>query len=614
MDHPDQGLPQPSNKTIVRQLILKYLPTVFASIMDPFWVLLNRHLCVLQPFEELRHGRAPFSVSLGVDYTSLPPQMVLWRALRGRHYLLAVVCTAGLFANVLTVALSGLFDEKSVSIRSPSMSTQPLLPFFENTRIGGDGYLSAQVAYQDHFYVAIGNLTHHIPLPPWLTSEYFFLPFDGNKQSGQTEDTYKAVTRGFGVDVTCEHALPANGLEFVITPGGFNLSMTHTTTDGRNVTCIPPTGYYESAWQKNVSLDSVEEGFGRAGLELVYNMDLLDFDKRNRTDMNTDQLKQDRDFCVSTYTIGWARATVNSTFVGEDGKVSVDPNTLELTVMTCRPKLQTALFEVTTDRKGHILAAEQRGDFDNDLSKYFRGKETELYTNITYFVRGREGLRWQYTNGARSSMMYLILAQSGLPAITDPTPPVPTFPATVSAVQALSRKVFTILLSLNTACLARAPTNANSSGQQISSATFTPKPRVFVNPVLFPIATTILCLYFAIAVLLYSRRPKRFLPRSPTTVASIIAYCFASHAFSGVTQSRGRDAGDEVEVRDHDTMFGYGKFIGTDGRCHVGIDRSPLVVRLEAATFRAPPSPAGWLGFLRGPGWSRRNRGNVRSS
>src|SRR4051794_23598373 len=150
MAHVDQGLPEPSNKIIVRQLILNFLPTAFASIIDPFWVLVNRHLCILEPFEELRRGRAPFSLSLGVKYTYLPPQLVFWRALRGRHYLLAIICAAGLFANVLTVALSGLFDEKLVAIGKPTLLTQPLLPFFKNTKIGGDGYLSAQVAYQDH--------------------------------------------------------------------------------------------------------------------------------------------------------------------------------------------------------------------------------------------------------------------------------------------------------------------------------------------------------------------------------------------------------------------------------------------------------------------------------
>jgi hypothetical protein len=115
------------------------------------------------------------------------------------------------------------------------------------------------------------------------------------------------------------------------------------------------------------------------------------------------------------------------------------------------------------------------------------------------------------------------------------------------------------------------------------------------------------------------------LPRSPTTIASIIGYCFASHAFSKATESKGqgtRDGdGDEenvdtggVRMRKHDTRFGYGKFIGTDGRCHVGIDRTPLVVRLESSTFHAPSSSAKRLGFLKGFRWGRRNRGNVRSS
>jgi hypothetical protein len=120
---------------------------------------------------------------------------------------------------------------------------------------------------------------------------------------------------------------------------------------------------------------------------------------------------------------------------------------------------------------------------------------------MTYFVRGSEGLRWQYTPDARSWMTYPILAQSGLHAITYPTPPVPAFSATASAVQALSQKVFIILFSLNAAAsLARPPTRIAASKY--------PARLSLLNPVLFPTATVILCLCFAIALLLYSRRPK----------------------------------------------------------------------------------------------------------
>ena len=41
--------------------------------------------------------------------------------------------------------------------------------------------------------------------------------------------------------------------------------------------------------------------------------------------------------------------------------------------------------------------------------------------------------------------------------------------------------------------------------------------------------------------------------------------------------------------------FEYSKFIGRDEKCHVEIDRVPLVVPLESAQFNSPSSLARWL-------------------
>jgi len=70
------GLPLPSKSPVVTNIVLNYILVVFATFLDPFWVLLNRLLCVLEPFEELREGNGTASESLDLKYTSLPPQLV----------------------------------------------------------------------------------------------------------------------------------------------------------------------------------------------------------------------------------------------------------------------------------------------------------------------------------------------------------------------------------------------------------------------------------------------------------------------------------------------------------------------------------------------------------
>jgi hypothetical protein len=97
------GLTLPSTNPIALSILQNYLPTAFATFLEPAWVILNQLLCLLQPFEELRRGNAKFSKSIGAKYTSLPPQLIVLRAVRSGHFILAVVGTITISTNLLAV-------------------------------------------------------------------------------------------------------------------------------------------------------------------------------------------------------------------------------------------------------------------------------------------------------------------------------------------------------------------------------------------------------------------------------------------------------------------------------------------------------------------------------
>lgn len=110
------GIRLPSRNPAVLSLVENYLPTVFATLLEPAWVLLNRMLCLLQPFDKLRRGNAEASASVKARYTSLPPQLVVWRAFRSGHILLAAVCVVALSTNILAVTLSAIIEERSTNL------------------------------------------------------------------------------------------------------------------------------------------------------------------------------------------------------------------------------------------------------------------------------------------------------------------------------------------------------------------------------------------------------------------------------------------------------------------------------------------------------------------
>ena len=100
--------------------------------------------------------------------------------------------------------------------------------------------------------------------------------------------------------------------------------------------------------------------------------------------------------------------------------------------------------------------------------------------------------------------------------------------------------------------------------------------RLFISPVMFKMAIVLLGIQLIVAVLYYTHRPRRFLPRMPTSIASIIAFVAASRAVADFDE-KGADGKNGDERR-----YAYGRFIGTDGRTHVGIERHRFVVPLKS--------------------------------
>ena len=106
----------------MQNLLENYIPTAIATLIEPLWVLLNRLLCLLQPIEELQSCKAKAKDSIDLNYSSLPPQLVLFKALRAGHLIVAAVCFMALLANLLSIAFAGLFHHDTIAFFKPVSS------------------------------------------------------------------------------------------------------------------------------------------------------------------------------------------------------------------------------------------------------------------------------------------------------------------------------------------------------------------------------------------------------------------------------------------------------------------------------------------------------------
>ena len=185
------------------------------------WVLINRLLCMLRPLEQLQDCNAKAKKSIDLDYSSLPPQLVIFKALKSRHYILAAVCCMALLSNVLAVAFSGIFNQSSTEVRQ----SQIMAPSFDlkfvaiNGSVGPEsnrqfGSYNSSGAYEggsgeDQFLIAESNYTRDTPLPAWTDNRLFYRPFSWindttRSVNGSDKLRLEATTTAFGAELDCE--------------------------------------------------------------------------------------------------------------------------------------------------------------------------------------------------------------------------------------------------------------------------------------------------------------------------------------------------------------------------------------------------------------------------
>ena len=547
------GLALPSANAVVNQLLTNYFPVIFATLLEPFWLLLNRTLCILQPFEDLRKGGSGSSKSLDLKYTSLPPQLVGWRAVRARHLLLAAVCATGLSANVLSVALGGLFNNTTVSLGSSNTFRVQKSPIFRKVDI--DPFNS------DPVFVAKANVSDRISLPPWLSQDKYFIPFVPEDASGakETAVNHVATAQGFGASLECAQ-VNYDPTIFITGNQAYATGIPNTTvtvppeySNGRNLTCIN-ANQGPSGGQSN----------SRAALEVMFPL--------------SGSISETNDLCSSLLLVGILRGnltvavnnfkTDNSNVPTALGPKISSVNSLSSLWMICQPSLFTSSYSVSVDSSGRVKDYSQQGSPASDFTPFFSNgtSQTLLFSQTGSFwglSPDTQGY-WHNDTFVDTWFAYFFKQLANSTAFIDPTNPVPTFDAVVPIVKDVYSRIFAIMLSLHPDWFSDAPAYTTINGKSLTT-----QPRIFMSRPAFVVTISLLIVNVVVAIVYYAKRPKKMLKRMPTTIASVIELFDGS----GLIKEARENGGLKEEWK-----LGYGRFVGTDGKPRIGIDRRPFVV------------------------------------
>lgn len=606
------GFARPSNNAIVRQIVENYIPTALATLIEPIWILINRLLCMLQPIEELQGGRAASKNSIDADYNSLPPQLVIFKALRSSHFKLAAVCLMALLANVLAVAFAGMFNEQAIFIPRtidmyPPFSTKFVAingsvgPHIDNSLaseglkpsgayIGGDG--------TDLFLAADSNSTALTPLPAWVDKEFMYIPFTDSNTVSNTEGL-EARTQAFGATLDCKE-IPAEDyfaealvIDFkrkLASNSTFRVTMNdgtgHRVTCGLNGSSVPQEGPVGEPDGAGLYLPCQS---GKSAIELVLALQA-----------NQSASQADKDFCRRTRFLGYAR------HVGETCYNTISFNASNALFIGCRPHLQTSTADVFVNAEGRVQNV-SRGDVTSDLSKEFLDQHFSndvanlLEQADRYIYRFRGGI-WHNDSYASDMVNYFILNPHNDSRLLDPTLPVPSLKDVTQRLYPTYSSLFAIWLGLNKEKLLIP--NVQGSVSPTTGRTSESHIRIFLSMPLFIIAEVILGIYAIVAFCIYFRRPGRFLPRMPTSISAIIALFAASSAVLDMEYTSHftrRERRKHLESLGH--TYGYGTFVGTDGNLHIGVEKEPLVKSqpvpgvLKKVTTGLTKTPTGLSGF-----------------
>jgi hypothetical protein len=317
---------------------------------------------MLRPLEELQSCNAKPEKSIDLDYSSLPPQLVIFKALKSKHFILAAVCGMALLSNVLAVAFSGLFNQSLTDVRQlHEMRSKFDLKFVNiNGSIGpqsnvGFGSMETSGAYQggngeDQFLIAESNYTRGTPLPAWTDDKLFYQPFawpdekqDSVNASGDVR--LEATTKAFGAELECTELELGNDFYARI---DVDVDTEDTITDTRvsmNFTVSTDSGDVRCSSQ---SL-TLRTGPVRSKQACVSGPSAAEVMSILEPWVNATQ--KEKDVCMGSVVVGWLRDAQGTCSPARNLTITRS-NSL---FVQCKPKLVTGTATIRVDESGRLV-------------------------------------------------------------------------------------------------------------------------------------------------------------------------------------------------------------------------------------------------------------------
>ncbi|KAK6331589.1 hypothetical protein TWF718_002138 [Orbilia javanica] len=580
------GLPLLSDDPFTVNLIWAFIPTLIATGLEPIWASINRDISVLQPFYNLLKRNVSAKRSLSLKYQTIPAVLIT-RSLVAHDFLLSVVSLMTVFVSLLAVTLPGIFFENIRAVES-SMDFQPQVV---KPMIPGDfyfwDYTPRRVAnFLNAFAAARANITEHISLPPWSTSEHMFLPVNLAPEVNSTIDFdfYRTTTLGFGGSMECRQVLNNTNGEYIYfnpsngtTTAFFKIPNAYQGNFSDMLPCEASFGYKPQA-PTEASPDRYSAIVGRWPFPALYNQAEL-YQDTSEDDTKLVHISTQRraysweierqkiirkGLCLNIIPVSWSRRLYSR---GANGYIMNGQP--EQTLLVCQPKVTAANFSIEVDRRGGIRSYRQLGN-SSEIDEFLKPGFSKVQFNKYLSSISRPLMLVPETRAQDwEGLLMTRIAKTGVDYF-DPI----NLGKLASETFAFS---FSIFAAQNKDELFL-DGDTGQNNEYTSGSVFRYEKRVTMSLPLTIISLAILGLFCGTLVLVYVFRRKRYLPRQPTSLASMIAYCQDSTLLDDLVDTWGMSTVRRQEILERlGHTYGFGWYKGRDGTRRLGIDKEPLL-------------------------------------
>ena len=414
------------------------------------------------------------------------------------------------------------------------------------------------------------NVVEGTDLPPWVTDEFYFLPFEW-EQPGNMSDLRTSITQGYGGNLTCQ--LPAGNtlqqLPYMGEPT-FKINFTVPISDGGFVDCL------EERWFSSGLLRTGTHPFSVEWVWRLYAADTSD--------------QKAVQACSSLILAGWGRGEAKEQVVKQDNVNSpgiADTTMKSNTTIICSQQISTGEFRVTVDGSGRVKRSQLIGELRyNDPRIFNASTSTENFTAqlVSLLIQPARYISYFgiiHDDNLSHSFSQFLGEHLINKTLSDPTTPSPSFEDAQLALSKFYKRFLTILLAQNQDTVFVSAGNLRRSAiGKLESL----KPRMSMDPAMFYIAVAILGFQLIAGVIIFASTPRRFLPRFPYNLVSEIGFFYSSSALSDVAGTANMSSAMRSRhLRKLGGTYGYGRFRGSDGKTHVGIERMSLIRNFKEA-------------------------------